>query len=67
MVRKGSGAAMSQNKITVDDLIIQPNIEREIVDIYPSIGVVGDEAYVGVWIPSQVEDQKGSKTHKDLL
>lgn len=56
---------MTETKL--GDLTIRPNIEGEVVDIHPSIGVVEDEAYVGVWIPCEVEGKKGLKTHRDLL
>jgi hypothetical protein len=54
-------------EIKVGDLIIQPNFDREVVDVHPSIGVADDAAYVGVWIPCTVDGEKRYKAYKDLL
>jgi len=55
------------NSIQVGKLTITPNLEKTIKDIHPAIGAVGDTAYVGVWLPCQITDDKGSETYKDLL
>ena len=57
--------------IQLDDLSIRPSFERALKSVHPAIGVVDDRAYIGVWIPCQIEsvDKQGnSKTvEKDLL
>jgi len=55
------------NSIQVGKLTITPNLEKTIKDIHPAIGTVDDTAYVGVWLPCQITDDKGSETYKDLL
>ena len=55
------------NPIQVGKLTITPNLEKTIKDIHPAIGTVDDTAYVGVWLPCQITDDKGSETYKDLL
>ena len=53
--------------IQVGKLTISPNLERTIKDIHPAIGVVGDTAYVGVWLPCRIVDDKDNVKYKDLL
>ena len=55
------------NSIQVGTLTITPNLEKTIQEIHPAIGTVGDTAYVGIWLPCQITDEKGSETYKDLL
>lgn len=55
------------NSIQVGKLTIKPNLEKTINEIHPAIGTVDDTAYVGVWLPCQITDDKGSETYKDLL
>jgi hypothetical protein len=50
----------------VGDLTITPDVESKVGSLHPAIGVMDDTAYVGVWIPSEVE-KKEQKTWKDLL
>lgn len=53
--------------IQVGKLTISPNLERTIKDIHPAIGVVDDTAYVGVWLPCRIADDKDNVKYKDLL
>lgn len=55
------------NTIQVGKLTISPSLERTVKEIHPAIGVVDDIAYVGVWLPCEIEDDKGTKMFKDLL
>jgi hypothetical protein len=54
-------------EVKVGDLTINPGLNKEFDEIHPAIGVVGDTAYVGVWIPCQVTDKKGNIAYRDLL
>jgi len=62
---------LSEDIIQLGDLAIHPCFDRALKPIHPAIGTIDDTAYVGVWIPCQVEstDKRGSlKTvEKDLL
>ena len=55
------------NSIQVGNLSIVPNLEKTVMEIHPAIGVVGDTAYVGVWLPCQITDDKGNEKYEDLL
>lgn len=55
------------NSIQVGKLTIKPNLEKTVNEIHPAIGTVNKTAYVGVWLPCQITDDKGSETYKDLL
>jgi len=55
------------NPIQVGKLTISPNLEKTIKEIHPAIGSVDDTAYVGVWLPCQITDDKDNTTYRDLL
>jgi len=55
------------NSIQVGKLTINPSLEKTIQEIHPAIGVVDDTAYVGVWLPCRINDDKGNEKFKDLL
>lgn len=58
---------MIDDTIHVGELTIKPNLDKEIKWIHPAIGVIDDVAYVGVWIPCEVEDMNGNIAYKNLL
>lgn len=49
------------------ELKIEPFFNDDIKNIHPAIGVVDNTAYIGVWVPCQVTDDKGHVTAKDYL
>jgi len=51
----------------VGNLTIKPNLEKTVLEIHPAIGVVDNTAYVGVWLPCQITDDKDNLKYKDLL
>jgi len=55
------------NPIQVGKLTISPNLEKTVKEIHPAIGTVDDTAYVGVWLPCQITDDKENVTYKELL
>jgi hypothetical protein len=57
-------------------MMITPSLDHEPLEVHPAIGLVGDTAYVGVWLPCDVSELKENKrtgkttihrTIKDLL
>jgi len=46
---------------------IEPFFNDNIKNIHPAMGVVGDVAYIGVWVPCQVTDDKGHVATQDFL
>ncbi|MGD0424539.1 MAG: hypothetical protein ABSA92_13950 [Candidatus Bathyarchaeia archaeon] len=56
------------NQNLIDDLQIRPLFSGAAKGIHPAIGVMGNIAYVGVWIPGEVRSLKAGKTaEKDIL
>jgi len=57
--------------IELGDLSIRPSFEKALKPVHPAIGMIDDTAYVGVWIPCQLEsiDKQGNSKilEKDLL
>lgn len=49
------------------ELKIEPFFNDDIKNIHPAIGTVNGTAYIGVWVPCQVTDDKGHTTTKDHL
>jgi len=49
------------------ELKIEPFFNDDIKNIHPAIGTVNGTAYIGVWVPCQVTDNKGHVTAKDYL
>ena len=58
---------MSMSEKRLEGMTITPLLDEHLEKIHPVIGVVGDTGYVGVWIPSRIEDDKGNVAEKDLL
>lgn len=46
---------------------IEPFFNDDIKNIHPAIGTVEGVAYIGVWVPCKVTDDKGHVTTKDFL
>jgi hypothetical protein len=55
------------NTIQLGNLSIEPSLTKTISEIHPAFGVVNDTAYVGVWLPCRISDDKGNEKFKDLL
>jgi len=53
--------------IRVGKLTINPSLERNVEEIHPAIGTVDNTAYVGVWLPCEITDDKDNITYRDLL
>ena len=53
--------------IQVGKLTINPSLERTMKDVHPAIDTIDDTAYVGVWLPCQITDDKGNEKYRDLL
>lgn len=49
------------------ELKIEPFFNDDLKNIHPAIGTVNGTAYIGVWVPCQVTDDKGHVTAKDYL
>lgn len=49
------------------ELEITPFWNDDLKTIHPAVGIVGDIAYIGVWVPCEVKDTKGHVTTRDLL
>ena len=53
--------------IQIGNLTITPNLKNQIKNIHPAIGVIEDTAYVGVWFPCHIQDEKGNKKYQEML
>lgn len=49
------------------ELRIEPFFNDDLKNIHPAIGIVNGIAYIGVWVPCKVTDDKGHVTAKDYL
>jgi hypothetical protein len=49
------------------ELQIQPFFNDDLKNIHPAMGTVNGTAYIGVWVPCQVTDEKGHIAAKDYL
>lgn len=53
--------------VQIGNLVIKPQLTNTLKNVHPAIGVVDGTAYVGVWLPCSIEDDKGNKEHKEML